>query len=81
MISYRKFLILIFSSILLFSCVSSGEYKAKLAEIDALKGDNASLEEKLKEKEKELAKIVSEKEKLETDIKNKDEELITLKIN
>ncbi|MEW6067584.1 MAG: OmpA family protein [Nitrospirota bacterium] len=63
-----KRLFLIFVGVLLFTgCVSSKEYKAKLADIDTLKEDVSTLQEKLKGAESELSNLQEEKETLAKD--------------
>ena len=79
MIKCCKTLILFAVSILLVACVSSGEYKARLADIDNLKGEKQKLEEQLQAKETELSNLKSEKASLEETINTKSSEIATLK--
>lgn len=63
-----KRLIPIFLAILFFgACVSSKEYKARLAEIQSLKGNMSQLEETIKQKEAEKAALNFELSKLKKD--------------
>ncbi|MBI5196549.1 MAG: OmpA family protein [Nitrospirae bacterium] len=53
----RYYLIPLLAVLLITGCVSSGKYKASLAEIDNFKKDVSSLEDKLKAKESEKAML------------------------
>jgi len=70
---FRSFALFLFI-LWLTGCVSSGEYKARLADIEALKGDKLKLEDTLKAKDAELTTLKSEKAKLEEELAAKDKE-------
>lgn len=65
--------------ILLIGCVSSGEYKARLADIENLKSDKTKLKDTLKAKEAELVALKADKAKLEEELKGKETEIASLK--
>lgn len=63
----KRFFTILSILILLSACVSSKEYKARLAEIDNLKGNISQLEWKLKAKEAERERLESELIQLKKD--------------
>jgi len=73
-----KRIVIFFLILLLGGCVSSKEYKARLAEIEGLKGNISQLEEALKAKESEKAGLEAELQKLKKDIDNLKKERDTL---
>jgi len=54
----------------MFGCVSSGEYNARLSDIDNLKKDVSGLDAKLKQKEAEKAAVEAELAKLNMELEN-----------
>lgn len=67
---FGRILLILFGVVLFTGCVSSKEYKARLVDIDNLKKDVSTLEEKLKVKEGEKAALEAELSMLK---KEKDE--------
>lgn len=65
---FVKFL-LFFVLVIFYGCVSSGEYKARLADIENLKKDASKLENTIKAKDEEISSLKGEKAKLEEGIK------------
>jgi chemotaxis protein MotB len=57
-------------SLLLSACVSSKEYKARLADIDDLKLDAAAQQEKIATQEEKIASLEEDKKVLDRDISN-----------
>ncbi len=60
----KRLILILLVALLPGACVSSKEYKARLAEIDSLKGNMSQLEETIKQKEDEKVALSSELSKL-----------------
>lgn len=73
--SIKLFLIVLIFSVLA-GCVSTKEYKARLDDIDAMKKNNAALEEKLKATDAELTKQKEENAGLKKLLDSKKDELV-----
>lgn len=76
----RKYIFL-FLSFIVCACVSSGEYKARLADIDNLRAEKDNLLEQIKNKDKEIGTLKASLAQKEDESKAKTEEIKELKNN
>lgn len=60
----KRLMVILLVTLFLGACVSSKEYRARLAEIDSLKGNMSQLEETLKQREAEKSALEAELSKL-----------------
>ncbi len=74
-----KKILLLLLSLFVISCVSSGEYKARLADIENLKSEKENLLEQIKNKDKEIDSLKATLTRNEEESKRKNEEIKALK--